>query len=153
MFLRLAHWTVGRVALTNFFEVIFRMRYWAPHVKSSANSASPLPWDASKEQSHQLTRLYACITWHISSWTNRFRKKKPTNDAAAEKWKHKYPKVSVQSSFPRPRKKYKVRPGVIWKVLWRLEAKTFVPPPYRDVLCLSFVHTIQCYKETKDTRC
>ena len=44
----LVHGDVGRVAPTNFFEVMVRMRFWAPRVKSSENYASPLPpWDAS----------------------------------------------------------------------------------------------------------
>ena len=43
MVLGLAHRNVGRVARTNFFKVMFRMRYSAPHVKTSESFAAPLP--------------------------------------------------------------------------------------------------------------
>ena len=41
---------VGWVARTNLFEVVFRVSYGAPHVKSSENCAAPLPWDDSQAQ-------------------------------------------------------------------------------------------------------
>ena len=44
----LAHRNVGRVARTNFFDVVFRVRYWAPHFRSSDIFAAPLPWDDSE---------------------------------------------------------------------------------------------------------
>ena len=45
MVLGLAHRNVGWDAQTNFFEVMFRMRYWTAHVRSSEKNDSPLPWD------------------------------------------------------------------------------------------------------------
>ena len=47
MVLALVHGNIGRVARQNFFEVTFRVRFWAPHVKSSEKFPAPLPWDAS----------------------------------------------------------------------------------------------------------
>ena len=43
----LAHRNVVQVARINFFGVMFQVRYWAPHVKSSEIFAAPLPWDDS----------------------------------------------------------------------------------------------------------
>ena len=45
--LALANRTVGRVARTNFFEVMFRVIYWAVHVSSSEKIPAPLPQDGS----------------------------------------------------------------------------------------------------------
>ena len=64
MVLVLAHWGVGRVARTNFFEVMFRVRYWAPHVKSSEIFPSPSPWDDS----------IACKRTFLYSDRSRFRR-------------------------------------------------------------------------------
>ena len=44
----LAHRRVGRVAPTNFFEVMFWVSYCALHIRSSENYAVPLQWDASE---------------------------------------------------------------------------------------------------------
>ena len=47
MMLGLAHQNAGRVAPMNFVQAMSPIRYWAPHVRSSENSAAPLPWDDS----------------------------------------------------------------------------------------------------------
>ena len=44
----LAHRNVGRVARTNFFQVMFWVRYRPPHVRSSEKLAASLPWDDSR---------------------------------------------------------------------------------------------------------
>ena len=47
MVLGLAHRNGCRFVRTNCFEVIFRMIYYAPHVRVSDHPAESLPWDAS----------------------------------------------------------------------------------------------------------
>ena len=42
---RLAHTSAGRLARTNFFQVLYRVIYWATNVRGSGTSGAPLPWD------------------------------------------------------------------------------------------------------------
>ena len=67
----LAHGNVGGVARTTFFETMFRMKYWAPHVRSSENFAAPLPWDDSNFQHFEDQSLQHASVLKSTSSTDR----------------------------------------------------------------------------------